>query len=224
MRKNVIFRTWSPRLFRGLVAKVVVCIFFYVKGECFYVNNSMFGSLSNVLWHNRLGHPSDQVLTVLKNKLNLNDVSSGDRCDVCQKAKQIRETFPLSDHKTSQLGELVHLDVWGPYKVTSKEGYKYFLTIIDDYTRAVWLYLLKSKTEVLENIESFCNLLLNQFKVNVKTFRSDNGSEFVNQNMSNFLSHRGIIHQTSCSYTPQQNGVVERKHRHLLNVARSLTF
>ncbi|GKG08879.1 ribonuclease H-like domain-containing protein, partial [Tanacetum coccineum] len=62
-------------------------------------------------------------------------------------AKQTREPFPLSDHKSLVLGELVHLDLWGPYKVASKEGFKYFLTIVDDYTRIVWVYMLKSKDE-----------------------------------------------------------------------------
>ncbi|GKB25645.1 ribonuclease H-like domain-containing protein [Tanacetum coccineum] len=62
-------------------------------------------------------------------------------------AKQTREHFPLSDHVSTELGELVHLDLWGTYKVTSREGFKFFLTIMDDFSRAVWVYLLKSKTE-----------------------------------------------------------------------------
>ncbi|GJR98638.1 ribonuclease H-like domain-containing protein [Tanacetum coccineum] len=57
-------------------------------------------------------------------------------CDVCHKAKQTRKPFPLSDHKSTQIGQLIHLDVWGPYKVTSKEGYESFLTIVDDYSRS----------------------------------------------------------------------------------------
>ncbi|GJV12284.1 ribonuclease H-like domain-containing protein, partial [Tanacetum coccineum] len=66
---------------------------------------------------------------------------SGDHvsaCEICHKAKQTREPFPLSDHKSSKLGDVVHLDVWGPYKVTSKDGYKYFLTVVDDFSRVVW--------------------------------------------------------------------------------------
>ncbi|KAJ0522072.1 putative RNA-directed DNA polymerase [Helianthus annuus] len=78
--------------------------------------------------------------------------------------------------------------------------------------------------EVFENIESFYELILTQFKKKVKVFRSDNGTEFINSKMDSFCKSKGILHQTSCSYTPQQNGVVERKHRHLLNLARSLLF
>ncbi|KAJ0440838.1 putative RNA-directed DNA polymerase [Helianthus annuus] len=78
--------------------------------------------------------------------------------------------------------------------------------------------------EVFENVEGFYELVLTQFKKRVKVFRSDNGTEFVNNKMDSFCKSKGIIHQTSCSYTPQQNGVVERKHRHLLNLTRSLLF
>ncbi|MFS7939141.1 putative RNA-directed DNA polymerase [Helianthus anomalus] len=84
--------------------------------------------------------------------------------------------------------------------------------------------MLKSKVEVFENLKYFYELVLTQFKKKVKMFRSDNGTEFINNQMNVFCKQKGIIHQTSCSYTPQQNGVVERKHRHLLNTARTLMF
>ncbi|KAI3698063.1 hypothetical protein L6452_31175 [Arctium lappa] len=122
------------------------------------------------------------------------------------------------------LGEFVHLDLWGPYRVPSKEGYRFFLTIVDDYSRSVWVYLLKSKDEVFDNIVVFHSLLFTQFGKHVKTFRSDNGIEFVNNKLCEFFKSKGIFHQTSCVYTPQQNGVVKRKHRHLLNVVRALMF
>ncbi|GKB23181.1 putative RNA-directed DNA polymerase, partial [Tanacetum coccineum] len=135
-------------------------------------------------------------------------------------AKHTREPFPLSDHVSTELGKLVHLDIWGPYKVTSKDGFRYFLTIMDDFSKDVWVYLLKSKTEVFYNIMVFYNFIKTQFKRNIKVFRSDNGTEFVNQQFNDFCESNGIVHQTSCSYTPQQNEIVEGKHRHLLNVVR----
>ncbi|GJU48851.1 putative RNA-directed DNA polymerase [Tanacetum coccineum] len=140
----------------------------------------------------------EPVMNVLKNSLNFDKIEKGFCCEICQKAKQTREPFPLSDHVSSSLGELVHLDLWGPYRISTSEGYKYFLTVVDDYTRV--------------------------FNKKIKVFRSDNGTEFVNQNVNKFCADKGIIHQTFCAYTPQQNGIAERKHRHLLNVARSLMF
>ena len=98
------------------------------------------------------------------------------------------------------------------------------MTIVYDFTRSVWIYLVKTKDEVYNLFINFVNLILNQFKCGIKTGRLDNGTEFVNNKMNNLFSSLGIIHQTTCAYTPQQNGIAERKHRHLLNVARSLLF
>ncbi|PWA97255.1 ribonuclease H-like domain-containing protein [Artemisia annua] len=83
-----------------------------------------FSGLSKHLWHCRLGHPSDQVLKVLNKDLKFDNKNNVEVCEICQQAKQTREPFPLSEHKTSMLADLVHLDLWGPYRVTSKEGYK----------------------------------------------------------------------------------------------------
>ncbi|GJS73693.1 putative RNA-directed DNA polymerase [Tanacetum coccineum] len=188
-------------------------------------SNSVFVChVSSKLWHCRLGHPTDQVLSILGKKLGFSKIDHQSPCDICHKAKQTNEPFPLCDHKSKSVGDIVHCDVWGPYRVISKDGFKFFLTIVDDYSRAVWVYLLKSKTEVGEYIESFIKLVFTQFGKKVKIVRSDNETEFVNHHLSNFFKDLGIIHQNSCAYTPQQNGVAERKHRHLLNVARSLMF
>ena len=181
-------------------------------------------SLSAYDWHCRLGHPGDPALDVLKDHLRIKKNDKYEICETCQRAKQTREPFPLSDHKSKMLGDIVHLDLWGPYKVVSHSGHRYFLTIVDDYTRAVWVYLIKSKDEVFDSINIFYNLIKNQFEKTVKVFRSDNGTEFQNQIFNKFCDNMGITHQTSVAYTPQQNGVAERKHRHLLNVARCLMF
>ncbi|XP_071709208.1 uncharacterized protein [Rutidosis leptorrhynchoides] len=119
--------------------------------------NSFCGSLK--LWHHRLGHPASQVLVVLKEKLNLKDSNFIEPCEIYHKAKQTREPFPLSENKSVMLGDLLHLDLWGPYKVVSKEGYKYFLTIIDDFTRAVWIFPIKTKDEVFDNVNYLYNIL-----------------------------------------------------------------
>ncbi|GJS64962.1 ribonuclease H-like domain-containing protein [Tanacetum coccineum] len=112
------------------------------------------------LWHSRLGHPTDQVLSVLKNDLSISKDTSVHGCEVCHKAKQTRKPFPLSDHKSKTLGELVHLDLWGSYRVPCREGFKYFLTIVDDYSRKLDVRFyenilpFKQKTYDLTNVES----------------------------------------------------------------------
>nr|GEW49385.1 ribonuclease H-like domain-containing protein [Tanacetum cinerariifolium] len=133
-----------------------------------------------------LGHPADQVLNVLNKSLNLDSQSVSDHlCDTCNKAKQTREPFSLSDYKSTKIRQLVHPDVWRPYKITSRDGFRYFLTIVDDYSRAVWTYVLKGKDDVYNSIINFVNMLSKQFETNVKVFRSDNSSEFVNNILQN---------------------------------------
>ena len=108
------------------------------------------------LWHKRLGHPCMQVTKLVagvnfrasKNKLNKN-------CEVCQKAKQSRDKFPVSEHKASAIFELVHCDLWGPYRTISSCGASYFLTIVDDFSHAVCIYLLIDKKEVSLTMKMF---------------------------------------------------------------------
>ena len=97
-----------------------------------------------------------------------------------------------------------------------------FLTIVDDFSRAVWIYLLLDKKEMSQVLLNFIALVERQYEKQMKIIRSDNGTKFTCLRMQ-FLE-RGIVFQTSCVGTPQQNGRVERKHRHILNVARALRF
>ena len=84
--------------------------------------------------------------------------------------------------------------------------------------------LNENKSEVFYHFQNFVNLIETQYKKGIKIFRSDNGTEFINQNFTNFTNLKGIIHQTSCVYTSQQNGVSERKNRHILEMTRTLLF
>lgn len=102
------------------------------------------------------------------------------------------------------------------------DGYNSFLTIVDDYSRATWTFLLKSKANVSQVLQVFITMVKTQFKTSVKQIRSDSGTEFFNSNIYNLLTSLGILQQSSCFETPQQNGRVERKHRYLLELARVL--
>jgi transposase InsO family protein len=99
-----------------------------------------------------------------------------------------------------------------------------FLTIVDDYSRNTWVYLMRFKSETYSCLKHFCLLIKNQFSCPVRHIRTDNGQEFLSHRIQQFFHDEGIIHERTCVETPQQNGVAERKHRHLLNVARCLRF
>ena len=120
--------------------------------------------------------------------------------------------------------QLIHVDLWGPYKVKNHNGFNQFVTIVDDYTRHVWITLIKYKSDIISVLKNFIHYVETQFSSAVMCLRSDNAREIKEGEMKLFLLAKGIIHQTSCPETPQQNGVVERKHRHLLETARDLHF
>lgn len=174
------------------------------------------------LWHMRLGHPSPSRLKLVSPLLSTNNISFENNCNVFPMAKQTRLPFPLSSISTHAPFELLHCDIWGPHKVPTHSGARFFLTIVDDFTRCSWLFLMQYKSDSQNILKSFVNFAYTQFQATVKAIRVDNGSEFMS--MREFFQSRGIEHQRTCVYTPQQNGVVERKHRHILVVARALLF
>lgn len=140
---------------------------------------------------------------------------------VCPMAKQKRLTFNSNNSLAEFPFNLVDCDIWGPYHIPAHTGHKYFLTIVDDCTRFTWIYFLKNKYEASEAIQRFFNMIFTQFDKKIKIFRSDNAKEL---NLDDFFKKRGVLHQYCCVERPQQNSVVERKHQHLLNVARALFF
>lgn len=116
------------------------------------------------------------------------------------------------------------MDIWGPFRVPTYIGERYFLTIVDDFSKGTWAYLMHSKQDTLDIIKKFSALVNTQFNSCIKATRTDNASDFFKTKCTLLLSSLGIIHQSSCPYTPQQNGVVERKNRHILEITRSLRF
>ena len=173
------------------------------------------------LWHKRLGHVSSTVLSRMFS-VNKQSACRISKCLVCPYAKQTRNVFPKSSIKSTACFELLHVDLWGPYNTTTIDGKKYFLTIVDDFSRVTWLFLLSHKSAVCSFIQTFLKFVQAQFGKRVKVLRTDNGTEFVNSGCHKLFAELGILHQRSCPYTSQQNGVAERKHRHSLEVTRAL--
>ncbi|CAL0299836.1 unnamed protein product [Lupinus luteus] len=183
---------------------------------------SSFTGYDSNIWHNRLGHLSHEKMTIMQKHypvVKCNKIDSP--CHVCHLAKQKRLPYNSSMSKSAHIFDLLHMDIWGPFSMPSTLGHRYFLTIVDDKSRFTWLYFMKVKSEVPDLIRNFSSLVNTQFGLRIKSIRSDNDKEFC---LNEFYAKNGIEHQTSCVETPQQNGIVERKHQHILGVARSLVF
>lgn len=125
-------------------------------------------------------------------------------CPVCPLAKQYRLPFPHNSFHSNLYFDLLYCDLWGPYRISTINGCKYFLTIVDDHSMCVWTFLLPSKDHVFRTFHNFHAYVLNQFHTTIKSIRIDNGTEFFNHEFSTFLARLGIVHQSSSANIPQQ--------------------
>jgi transposase InsO family protein len=146
-------------------------------------------------------------------------------CSTCQAGKQVGVHHPHKNIMTTDRPlELLHMDLFGPIAYVSIGGSKYCLVIVDDYSRFTWVFFLQEKSQTQETLKGFFRMAQNEFGLRIKKIRSGNGMEFKNSQIEGFLEEEGIKHEFSSPYTPQQNGVVERKNRTLLGMARTMLY
>uniref|UniRef100_A0A2N9F8N5 Integrase catalytic domain-containing protein n=1 Tax=Fagus sylvatica TaxID=28930 RepID=A0A2N9F8N5_FAGSY len=178
------------------------------------------------LWHQRLGHPSDRVLVSaipsLSSCISVNNKHVQHHCKHCLIGKMHKLPFVSSQFQSTRPLELVHSDVWGPAPINSSNGYRFYLLFVDDYSRFSWLYLLHRKSDVLQTFKHFQASVENQLSQKIKILRTDCGGEYTSNEFNTHCASHGIIHHFSCPHTPQQNGLVERKHRHVIESALTL--
>jgi transposase InsO family protein len=180
------------------------------------------------LWHRRLAHVGMSTLKkVLKKDMVrvLKDVvfEKDKPCSACQAGKQVANTHPTEAFmSTSRPLELLHMDLFGPTTYASVGGNLYCLVIVDDFSRYTWVFFLHDKSEVASIFKKFAKKAQNEFDCKIKKIRSDNGKEFDSTNIHEYCGEIGIKHEVSATYTPQQNGVVERKNRTLITLARTM--
>ena len=129
--------------------------------------------------------------------------------DVCQICIQKILPFPVSSRNAKTAFDLIHFDIWGSFSTAYVHGHEYFLRILDDCTRHIWIVMMKNKSEASQKVKNFISMVERKFERKIKMIRSDNGHEFM---LREFYDEKGIIHQKICVYTPRQNGRVERKH------------
>jgi GAG-pre-integrase domain/Integrase core domain len=192
-----------------------------LDAKTYFVGNS---EMKMILWHRRLGHMSFSALERIFPDLFKKCSRSELVCDACEFAKHIRTTYPSFCSRSLNYFDIIHSDVWGPSRVASSSGFHWSVTFIDCCSMVTWLFLMRSKSEVPDCFRNFHKMVETQYGKRVKILRSDNGTEYINKSMQDFLRSEGIIHQTMCVNTPEQNGVAERKNRHILEVTRCLLF
>ncbi|GJU80226.1 retrotransposon protein, putative, ty1-copia subclass [Tanacetum coccineum] len=179
---------------------------------------------STYLWHCRLAHISKKRIEKLQQEglLKSTDDESFDQCVSCLSGKMTRKSFPHRPERATDLLGIIHTDVCGPLRHVSKQGASYFITFTDDYSRYGYVYLLKHKHEVFETFKVFKNEVENQLGKTIKALRSDRGGEYISQEFKDYLKACGIVQQLTPPYTPQHNGVSERRNRTLLDMVRSM--
>ena len=176
------------------------------------------------LWHKRLGHMSPKGLDILVRKNMLSGVKgmSLQPCEHCLAGKQVRASFKSSPpHRSSHILDLVHSDVCGPVSTKSIGGSVYFVTFIDDHSRKVWVYTMKTKDQVFDVFKNFHASVERQTGRKLKCIKTDNGGEFRGP-FDDYCKSHGIRHQFTPPKTPQLNGVAERMNRTLVERVRCM--
>ena len=181
-------------------------------------------SVSPETWHNRLGHPNSQVLQRILPSVNNTRSNKTESlpCTHCIQGKMTKLPFQESVSHACKPLEVVHSDVWGPAPVTSNSGYQYYVIFVDQYTRFIWLYPIKSKSQVLFCFISFTNTMQNLLSQKIKILRINCGGVYASNDFQSFCVSNRILHQYTCPHTSQQNGLAERKHRHMVDIALTM--
>jgi transposase InsO family protein len=178
-------------------------------------------------WHERYGHLNFQALRKLGREEMVRGLPSIDQvdqmCEDCILAKQKRAPFPqAAKYRAQEELELVHGDLCGPISPSTPTGNVYFLLLVDDMSRFMWLTLLRSKADAPAAIMAFQARVERECGKKLKVLRTDNGGEFTSVEFGEHCAGEGIQRHFSAPYTPQQNGVVERRNQMVVSTARSI--
>ena len=157
-----------------------------------------------------------------KANIKCSNDSSMSICHSCLQGKFFKLPFHSSNTKSVNPFHTIHNDLWGPSPSVSADGFRYYITFIDEFTRYCWLFHLVNKSDLCSVFVKFHQYVHTQFSCSIKILQTDGGGEYVSKQLQSFLHTKGIIHQKSCPYTPEQNDLAERKHRHLIETTITL--
>ncbi|HEV7738394.1 MAG TPA: DDE-type integrase/transposase/recombinase [Chlamydiales bacterium] len=184
--------------------------------------NTISSSIPVELLHRRLGHLSWSALKHLGQELDHSSERLLSTCEGCLLGKSTRRSYTSSSHRSSEPFQLIHMDLCGPMQTRSIEGHDYFMILVDDYSRYLWVKFLLKKDEAFEHYRNFNNIVSTNFERKIKSIRSDRGGEFLSETFKQFLLNQGTSHQLTAPYTPQQNGMAERANRTVIQAAKAM--
>lgn len=167
------------------------------------------------------------AIQLLKNKGLIDvigNVKSEHLCNSSQLGKLNKLPFSTSEHFSSAIFEKIHCDLWGPAPVLSIGKFRYYACLVDDFSKYTWIIPLQNKSDFFDAYLSFEQYVKKQFNKEIKVFHSDGGGEFINSKLSTHFRLAGIVHQVSCPYTPEQIGMVERRHRIIRELGMTMLF
>jgi transposase InsO family protein len=169
------------------------------------------------LWHIRMGHMHFDNLVKLNKREAVREMPqitkpTNTLCKHCQQGNKTKTTFKSKEYSTTRPLEIVHIDLVVPTTTKRLKVERYFMLLVDDYTRIIAVYFLKNKSEDFENFKIYKEMVENDMDSRIKCLRSDNGGEFTSQEFMDHCNSHGIKRQLFFARTPQQNGVVERKN------------
>jgi transposase InsO family protein len=179
------------------------------------------------LWHRRMGHMHFDNLVKVSKREAVREMPqitkpTNTLCKHCQQGKQTKTRFKSKEYSTTRPLEIVHTDLVGPTTTKGLKGERYFMLLVDDYTRMTAVFFLKNKSEAFENFKIYKEMVENEMDSRIKCLRSDNGGEFTSKEFMDYCNSHGIKRQFSVARTPQQNGVVERKNMTVQEMARTM--
>ncbi|GJV38273.1 retrovirus-related pol polyprotein from transposon TNT 1-94 [Tanacetum coccineum] len=180
------------------------------------------------LWHRRLSHLNFDYINLLSKKYVVIGLPKlkyvkDQLCSSCKVSKAKRSSFKSKTVPSSKGWlNLLHMDLGGPMRVASINGKKYILVIIDNYSRYTWTFFLRSKDETPEVLKDFLTMIQRNLQAPVISVRTDRSTEFLNKTLNAFFKEEGIEHQTSTPQTPEQNNVVKRRNRTLVEAAQTM--
>ena len=201
------------------------------NSELFKVEHPKFNKRQKVshsdntyLWHHRLGHINLERINRLVKDGPLTELNVGTLpvCESCLKGKMTKRPFSAKGERSKEPLQLVHSDICGPLSVQDRGGYEYFVTFIDDYSRYGYVYLIHKKSETFGKFKEFMAEAEKQLGKSLKILRSDRGGEYLDTEFKDHLLEHGILSQLTTPGTSQQNSVVERRNRTLLDMVRSM--